>query len=71
MQNKLLKRIRQTKGQFFGLYTKQGNVINAKFLRETPNYINVYDRNNACERKLAKTSLRGVRSGDIMVGTFG
>lgn len=52
-----LNAIRNSKGRFFGLYTTQGNVINAQFVAETDSYITVYDRNNHFDRKLAKSSI--------------
>jgi len=66
--NKIMNAIRSSKGRFFGLYTKQGEAINAQFLSETPSYVNVYDRNGGCDRKLAKTSLSGVRLSNVVVG---
>ena len=57
-----LKTIRATKGRFFGLYTTQGETLNAQFLGETNNYITVFDRNNRLNRRLAKTSLASVNA---------
>ena len=67
-QNKMMGIIRSSKGRFFGLYTKAGEAINAQFLSETPSYITVYDRNNKDKRKLAKTSVSGVRLSNSVVG---
>ena len=61
VNNRVMKAIRNTKGRFFGLYTTQGEALNAQFGGETDNYIHVYDRNSGLERKLAKTSVCGVR----------
>lgn len=58
-----LKAIRESKGRFFGLYTVQGQVMNAQFLSESDSYINVYDRNNKVNRKLAKTSIKSANVG--------
>jgi len=61
-QMSALKTIRATKGRFFGLYTTQGETLNAQFLGETNNYITVFDRNNRLNRRLAKTSLASVNA---------
>ena len=53
--------IRNTKGRFFGLYTSNGEVLNAKLKSETNNYVNVYDRNAGVNRKFAKNNIAGVR----------
>lgn len=68
MQTKLVNKIKQSKGQFFGLYTKNGEVINAQFVGETPCYIRVYDRNQFLHRKIAKSNIRGVKVGATVVG---
>jgi len=62
-QRSVLTAIRASRGRFFGLYTTQGDVINAQFVEETPNYIRVYDRNNFEMRQLAKSSLSKVNLG--------
>lgn len=62
-QIEALNAIRQSKGRFFGLYLTQGDVLNAQFVNETDAYINVYDRNNRLHRKLAKSSVAGVKLG--------
>jgi len=56
-QSAVLNKIRKTRGRFFGLYTTQGETINAQFRGETENYITVFDRNKANNRRFAKTSL--------------
>ena len=56
-QSAVLNKIRKTKGRFFGLYTTQGETINAQFRGETESYITVFDRNKANNRRFAKTSL--------------
>jgi len=58
-----LNAIRKTKGRFFGLYTTQGEAVNAQFLGETNAYIRIFDRNNRTTRRLAKTSLDRVSCG--------
>jgi hypothetical protein len=49
--------MKQTKGRFFGLYLKGGEVINAQFRRETPQMVLVYDRNNARDRMINKSKI--------------
>jgi hypothetical protein len=66
--NQIMGEIRRSKGRFFGLYTKQGESINARFVNESPSYVSVYDRNNKLERKLAKTSVIGVRISETSFG---
>jgi|TARA_R110000824_G_scaffold14431_5_gene61427 hypothetical protein len=58
---RVLRAISNSKGRFFGLYTKAGEALNAQLISETPSYITVYDRNMGVDRKLAKSSLEGVR----------
>ena len=62
-QKMALRTIRNSSGRFFGLYTTQGDVMNAQFVDETPNYIRVYDRNNYEVRQLAKSSVQKVNLG--------
>ncbi len=62
-QKSALKMIRNSRGRFFGLYTTQGDVMNAQFVNETPDYIRVYDRNNYQTRQLAKSSVAKVNLG--------
>ncbi len=59
-QRSAVNAIRQSKGRFFGLYTTQGDVMNAQFQSESPFYITVYDRNGGYTRKLAKSSIQTV-----------
>jgi hypothetical protein len=68
-QNSIMKAIRNSKGRFFGLYTKTGEAINAQFSKETPSYVTVYDRNHNKYRKLAKTSLTGLRLEGKRIGS--
>jgi hypothetical protein len=56
-----MKAIRNARGRFFGLYTTQGESLNAQLVGETDNYVQIYDRNAGVDRKLAKTSICGVR----------
>lgn len=47
-------------GRFFGLYTKQGDAINAQVVNVTPQFVTVYDRNNKRNRKVAKGSIKAI-----------
>jgi hypothetical protein len=67
--NQIMGAIRESRGRFFGLYTKQGESINARFINESPSYVSVYDRNNRSERRLAKSSVVGVRISERSVGS--
>lgn len=64
----IMNAVRGTKGRFFGLYTKQGESLNAQYLGESDSYINVYDRNNRRKRKIAKASLSGIYSQGNSIG---
>tara|TARA_R110000803_G_scaffold59174_1_gene117640 strand:+ start:4598 stop:4822 length:225 start_codon:yes stop_codon:yes gene_type:complete len=68
-QNKIMKAIRNSKGRFFGLYTKAGEALNAQFVSESPQYVVVYDRNKKTSRKLAKTSLSGLKLREVKIGS--
>ena len=59
-QRSALNSIRNSKGRFFGLYTKQGGVYNAQLVSETDKYITINDRNLNNTIKLAKTSIKSV-----------
>jgi hypothetical protein len=62
-QRSSLKSIRNSKGRFFGLYTRQGKTYNAQFVNETDSYITIRDRNANRKVKLAKTSIESVTIG--------
>ena len=68
MSTRVLTAIRNTKGRFFGLYTKQGESLNAQLQSETDKTIVVYDRNYNRTRRFSKTSITGVRSGSKTFG---
>jgi len=68
-QNKIVKAIRNSKGRFFGLYTKAGEALNAQFVAESPQYVTVFDRNARTKRKFAKTSLNGLRLQGSKIGS--
>jgi hypothetical protein len=68
MSKTVLTAIRNSKGRFFGLYTKQGESLNAQLQSETDKTIVVYDRNYNRTRRFSKTSITGVRSGSKIFG---
>jgi len=68
MNKKILNAIRNTNGRFFGLYTKQGESLNAQLQSETDQTIVIYDRNFNRTRRFSKTSIAGVRSGSKTFG---
>lgn len=61
MNTRVMRAIRNSKGRFFGLYTSQGESLNAQLMGETDKYVQVYDRNSRESRRFAKTSVCGVR----------
>ena len=67
-QDRILSAIRNSRGRFFGLRTKNGDSINAQFVSESPSYVVVYDRNRYENRKLAKSTLSGISMGRVKVG---
>lgn len=50
-------RIENSKGRFFGLYLKNGDVLNAQYRGSTNSYLTIYDRNTKMVRKIRKTSV--------------
>jgi hypothetical protein len=61
--NRIVKAINASRGRFFGLTTRQGETLNAQFVRETPQYVVVRDRNSRQVRKFAKSSLQKLSMG--------
>ena len=53
VNTRVMRAIRNTKGRFFGLYTSQGESLNAQLMGETDNYVKVYDR-SICGVRLAE-----------------
>lgn len=53
----LIQNITNTKGRFFGLYLKNGEVLNAQYRSQTNSYITVYDRTSKALRKVHKSSV--------------
>ncbi len=68
-QVKMFNAIRESKGRFFGLYTKQGDCFSAQFSSESPSYITLYDRKRRASRKIAKSSVVGVVISDKTIGS--
>tara|TARA_R100001509_G_scaffold113152_1_gene68520 strand:+ start:5153 stop:5377 length:225 start_codon:yes stop_codon:yes gene_type:complete len=58
---RVMNAIRNSKGRFFGLYTKQGESVNAQLQSETDQTIVIYDRNYNRTRRFSKASISGVR----------
>jgi len=65
--NRIVKAISASRGRFFGLTTRQGETLNAQFVRETPQYVVVRDRNAQQTRKFAKTSLKKLSMGATQI----
>jgi hypothetical protein len=66
-QKGIVNAMAESAGRFFGLETVKGEVFNAQFRGESPNYVTVYDRNDGADYKLAKTSLAHFRLGDTQL----
>ena len=58
--NRVIETILNSRGRYFGLYTKSGDSLNARFVQETPSYVTVYDRNRNSLRKFLKSNISGV-----------
>lgn len=65
---KVVSALRNSAGKFCGLYTKQGESINAKFCGETPSYVKVIDNRTGNLRTISKKSLVGLRTGGAVIG---
>ena len=63
----IVNAISASRGRFFGLTTRQGETLNAQFVRETPSYVIVRDRNAKTTRKFAKTSLQKLSMGQTQI----
>lgn len=63
----IVNAITASRGRFFGLTTRQGETLNAQFVRETPRYVVVRDRNAQENRKFAKTSLQKLSMGATQI----
>jgi len=67
-QANIVGAMKGSKGRFFGLTTKSGDVINAQFVNETPSTVVIYDRNRFLHRRLNKTSLKSFSMGSLQLG---
>ena len=65
--NRIVNTMKKSGGRFFGLRTKQGESYNAQFVNETPSYVIIHDRNAGVRRKFAKTSLTGLKMGEVSI----
>jgi hypothetical protein len=65
--NRIVKAMNASKGRFFGLTTCQGETLNAQFVRETPRYVVVRDRNAQETRMFAKSSLKKFSMGSTKI----
>lgn len=63
----IVKAISASGGRFFGLTTRQGETLNAQFVRETSRYVIVRDRNAQSIRKFAKDSLQKLSMGSTQI----
>lgn len=54
------KIITNSRGRFFGLYTKNGNQFNARLLRETPETYLFLDNNSGDIKRIKKRSVSAV-----------
>jgi hypothetical protein len=53
----LFDRIANTGGRFFGVTLQNGERINAQYRSQSEQYLVVYDRNQARNRRLLKTNV--------------
>lgn len=65
--NRIVKAMKNSKGRFFGLRVKSGDQFNAQFVKETPQYVVIHDRNAQQTRKFAKSSLSGINLGEVRI----
>ena len=64
---RIVNTMKKSGGRFFGLRTKDGSSYNAQFVKETPSYVVIHDRNAGERRKFAKTSLTGWNMGEVKI----
>lgn len=62
-QRQIIKAANTSKGRFFGLETKNGEVFNAQFRGETPQFLTVFDRNYGETYRVKKTNLAHFKLG--------
>ena len=65
--NRIVKNMKSSGGRFFGLRTKNGLSYNAQFVSESSKYVTIRDRNAGKQRKFAKTSLAGLKLGELSI----
>ena len=64
--NRIVKALAANGGRIFGLTTTKED-LNARYVRQSPQYVTVYDNNAQEERKLHKATLQGFRSGETVI----
>ena len=64
---RIVNEMKKSSGRFFGLTTINGEQINSQFIKETPSYVTVHDRNKFKDRKIRKESLAGFRLGSTVI----
>ena len=65
--NRIVNTMKKSGGRFFGLRTKQGESYNAQYDNEKPSYVIIHDRKAGVRRKFAKTSLTGLKMGEVSI----
>lgn len=60
MNNNIETTLNETRGRFFTLTTKRGEVFNAQKRGMTNKFVTVYDRNNDCLRRVAKNNIASI-----------
>ncbi len=63
----IVSAMQNSKGRYFGLTTKTGEVLNAQFRNATQSTVTVYDRNSGCNRRFLKSSLSGYSMGGVFI----
>jgi hypothetical protein len=69
----IVRAMNTSRGRYFSIQTKQGDLINGRFVRETPCYVYVEDRNSfhLTKRdnvlKIHKDSLKSFRMGETQI----
>lgn len=66
-KQKIVNAMRNSKGRFFSLTTKHGEVFNAQFVHETPHTVVINDRNKYIHRRIHKSSLDGFGMGSVQI----
>jgi hypothetical protein len=66
-ENQIVSAMQNSKGRFFSLETKTGEIYNAQFSYDTPKTVVIYDRNRFLHRRLNKSSLTRFKMGQVQV----